>query len=67
MISIGCLTDFVKPKKKMTLNSLGELSLKEIQDKLKSKNSITDNLTEDEWTLFNDTKFTLPFSEGDTT
>jgi hypothetical protein len=48
MISIGCLTDFVKPKKKMTLNSLGELSLKEIQDKLKSKNSITDNLTEDE-------------------
>jgi hypothetical protein len=46
---------------------LGELSLKEIQDKLKSKNSITDNLTEDEWTLFNDTKFTHPFSEGDTT
>lgn len=40
MIRIGCLTDYVKPKKKMTLNALGEPSLKEIQDKLTSKNSI---------------------------
>ena len=35
MIRIGCLTDYVKPKKKMTLNALGEPSLKEIQDKSK--------------------------------
>ena len=63
MIRIGCLTDYVKPKKKMTLNALGEPSLKEIQNKLTSKNSITDNLTEDEWTLFK--LYHLPFSEGE--
>lgn len=31
-INIGCLTDFVKPKKKMTLTAFEEPSLKEIQD-----------------------------------
>ena len=31
-INIGCLTDFVKPKKKMTLTALKQPSLKEIQD-----------------------------------
>ncbi len=52
VISMAVLTDFVKPQNLMTLNALGEPSLEEIQDKIKSKNVISDGFTDKEKELF---------------